>query len=78
MSKQTLQVKSFVYTRLMNFPSSNFSIQNLTLPNFFESIHHIMIAKLSFFHSHITRKNHGFAHDFCNRKVRGNLSFFTC
>ena len=77
MLKQTLQVMSFVYTQSMNSPNSDLVIQNLTLQKLFESIHHIMTVKLSLHHSHITRKNYGFAHDCCKRKVTGNLSCFT-
>lgn len=42
-SRLTMQIMSFVYTCMMDFPNSDFSIKTLISARFLEYLHHIMI-----------------------------------
>ena len=56
--KLTLQVIGFIYSRIMEFPISDFTIQTFTFNNFFESVYQIINVKLDV--------HHGCTQDFCN------------
>lgn len=64
--KLTLQVIGFIYSRTMEFPISDFTIQTFTFNNFFESIYQIINVKLNVYHFHVTDCIHGCTQDFCN------------
>ena len=76
--KLKLQTYAFVYQRLMNFPQGRFDSETLTTINFFESVQRIINVKIHFHHLHVTGKIIGYAHDFCNMKVRENQNQFSC
>ena len=62
----------------MDFPHHKFDFKTVSTSNFFEKLYRILNYKIHYHHSHITGKIFGYAHDVCNRKVRGNkteLSF---
>ena len=44
----------------------------------FESIHQIINVKVHLHHSHVTGEVIGYAHDFCNLKVRENKGVISC
>ena len=56
----------------MDFPSGGFDFDALTTQNLFESVHRVVNVKIHLHHSHVTGKTLGYAHDFCNMKVREN------
>ena len=62
----------------MDFPHGRFDYETLTTLNFFESVHRIINVKIHLHHSHVTGKIIGYAHDFCNVKVRANQNQFSC
>ena len=62
----------------MDFPHGRFDYETLTTLNFFESVHRIINVKIHLHHSHVTGKIIGYAHDFCNVKVRVNQNQFSC
>ena len=64
--KLTLQVIVFIYSRIMEFPISDFIIQTFTFNNFFESVYQITNVKLDVHHFHFTDCIHGYTHGFCN------------
>ena len=70
--KFTLQTYAFAYQRLMDFLHERLDYETLTTLNFFESIHEIINVKIHLHHLHVTGKIIGYAHDFCNMKVREN------
>ena len=49
----------------------------LTTKTFFENVHRIVNVKIHLHHSHVTCEILGYAHDFCNLKVRENQTSFT-
>ena len=49
----------------------------LTTKNFFENVHRIINVKIHLHHSHVTCEILGYAHVFCNLKVRENQTSFT-
>ena len=57
---------------LFDFPGRKDEIKDLVSRNFFNSIMSILHSDYVFHHSHVTGKIWGYAHDFCNRKVREN------
>ena len=71
--KFTLQIYAFLYQRLMDFPTSNsrfVKFETLTTLDLFENVHRAINIKTHLHHSHVTGKIHGYAHSFCNMKVR--------
>ena len=72
--KFTLQTYAFVYQRSMDFPHGRFDYETLTTL----SLHRIINVKTYLHHSHVTGKIIGYAHDFCNMKIRENQNQFSC
>ena len=62
----------------MDFLLSRFDNETLTTINFFESIHRFINVKINLNHSNVTGKIYGYAHDFCNMKVREKQNQFSC
>ena len=56
----------------MDFPKRVLVFETITTKGFFESVYRIVNVKIDFRHSHVTGKIYGYAHDFCNWKVREN------
>ena len=76
--KLTLQIIGFVDSKLMDFPVSEFTIQTFTSNNLFEDIYKIINVKIHLYLSHVTGKIFGCADNFCNRKVTGHQTGFSC
>ena len=70
--KFTMQIYAFVYDSLMDFPANKFEFQTVAATNFFEKLFCVLNCKVHYHHSHITGKIFGYAHDFCNWRVREN------
>ena len=70
--KFSLQIYAFCYDALMDFPHHKFDFKTVTTSNFFKKLYRIINYKIHYHHSHITDKIFGYAHDFCNWKVREN------
>ena len=62
----------------MKFPKNKFEFETVATNNLFENIHKIINAKVHLHHSHVTGEVIGYAHDFCNLKVRGNKGVISC
>ena len=62
----------------MDFPRGKFDYETLTTSDLFIFVHKIINVKIHLHHSHITGKILGYAHDFCNEKVRDNRDAFSC
>ena len=74
--KFTLQLYSFLYDCLMDFPKVKFDeIKTITTKGFMINLHRIINYKVHIHHSHITGEIIGHAHDFCNWKMRENKLF---
>ena len=74
--KFTLQLYSFLYHCLMDFPKLKFDeIKTITTNAFMKNLHRIVNYKVHIHHSHITGEIIGYAHDFCNWKMRENNIF---
>ena len=72
--KFTLQLYSFLYDRLMDFPAVKFDeIKTVTTNAFMINLHRIINYKVHIHHSHVTGEIIGYAHDFCNWKIRENV-----
>ena len=65
-----LQTHAFVYQRLMDFPEGRFDYEALMTINFF--VYRLVNVKIHLHHSHVTGRIYGYAHEFCNMKVREN------
>lgn len=68
----------FAHTRIISFSTTYFSIPSITIFNFFESVLDIMFIMIYLHHFHVTGRIVSYAHDFCNRKIRENYTYFTC
>ena len=76
MPKFTLQLYSFLYDCLMNFPSVKFDeIKTVTPNGFMKELYRVINYKVHIHHSHVTGEIHGYSHDFCNWKLRENQLF---
>ena len=74
--KFTLQLYSFLYDCLMNFPELKFDeVKTITTKGFMQELHRVVNYKVHIHHSHVTGRIHGYAHDFCNWKIRENYLF---
>ena len=72
-SKYALQTYSFFYDRIMNFPTTKFDeIKTVSTPGFITALYIVINCKVHIHHSHVTGKIIGYAHDFCNWRVREN------
>ena len=69
-----LKLYAFVYDAMIDFTPSNSTYDTITTNNFFRNLHCLIKVKVHLHHSHITGKNLGCAHDFCNWNVRKNKS----
>ena len=77
-SKFVLQIYAFVYQRIMDFLRECFNYKTWTTNNLFNFVHKFINVKTNLHHSHITGNIIGYAHDFCNGKVRKNKDMLTC
>ena len=76
MPKFTLQLYSFLYHCLMNFPAVKFDeIKTVTTDGFMKELYRVVNYKVHIHHLHVTGKIHGYSHDFCNWKTRENQLF---
>ena len=74
--KFTMQLYSFIYDCLMDFPSTNFDeIKTVTTRGFLSKIYKILNAKVHLHHSHVRGEIHGYSHDYCNWKSRENKQY---
>ena len=62
----------------MDFLHRRFDYETLRTNELFELVHKIINVKTHLRHSHIMGKIIGYAHDFCNAKVRENKDDLTC
>ena len=71
MPKFTLQLYSFLYDSLMNFPDVKFDeIKTVTTNGFMKELYRVVNYKVHIHHSHVTSIIEGYSHDFCNWKIR--------
>ena len=76
MPKFILQLYSFLYDSLMNFPDVKFDeIKTVTTNGFMNELYRVVNYKVHIHHSHVTGIIEGYSHDFCNWKVRENQFF---
>ena len=70
--KFNLGIYAFVYDCLIYFPKSDIQYETFPTNSFFVNAHHLIKMKVHLHHSHITGKIIGYAHDFCNARVKEN------
>ena len=76
--KFVLQSYAYVYFEKMDFSPNLWSGNYvLTTKTFFENVHKVINVKIHLHHSHVRGEILGYAHDFCNLKVRENQTSFT-
>ena len=47
-------------------------MKRFTTNSFFVNVHHLTKMKVHMYHSHVTAKIIGYAHDFCNARIKEN------
>ena len=71
--KFTMQVYYYFYDMLTDFPPCKFKdLKTVTTKSFLINFYKVLNAKVHIHHSHVTGEIFGYAHDFCNWKVREN------
>ena len=81
----TLRRKAFalMHSRYIDFPISVHDVKKYASSSFFSDIAAVFLDSYKGIHySHVTRKIHGYAHNFCNQKVReltkNSAQYFSC
>ena len=78
-SKFNLEVYSYVYNQLFDFPPNEISYEEITTNKFFSNVNRLIRGKCHLHHSHITGDTTGYVHDFCNKayfeKERSEIPF---
>ena len=69
-NKFNLKVYAYVYNELLTFPSSSLDYETIATTNSFLHTHQLITGKTHLHHSHVTGEIIGFAHDFCNQRVK--------
>ena len=68
-----MQLYAYFYDMMADFPPCKFEdLKTVTTKGFFSSIYRLLQAKVHIHHSHVSGEIFGYAHDFCNWKVREN------
>ena len=62
----------YVYEKVMKFPDNSFEIKTLVTKNFLNDLKSLIASSVVINHSHLTRDTIGYAHDFCNCKLKEN------
>lgn len=70
--KNINKIIGFVYTNIMKFPKNVFVNNGMFSNNFLENVCSIIFGIEVIHHPSITGKIIGYAHSFCNQKVREN------
>ena len=70
--KFNLGIYAFVYDCLIYFPKSDVQYETFTTNSFFVNGHHLIKMKVHLHHSHVIPKTIGYAHDFCNARIKEN------
>ena len=66
------KIIGFVYVNIMKFPKNSLFEGHIFSSYFLENVYNLLFGREVFHHSDITGKIPGYAHDFCNQKVREN------
>ena len=65
-----MQIISFVYNQIVDFPQNKFEIKAVITKTFLDDVKNIFFTSHVIHHSHVTGKIIVYAHDFCNKKTR--------
>ena len=66
---------TFVYSSIIDFPQNKFEIKTVVTKEFFNNVRNLIYGGYVIHHSHVTDEIIGYAHDFCNEKIRENTYF---
>ena len=66
---------TYVYSSIMDFPQNKFEIKTVVTKEFFNNVRDLISGGYVIHHSHVTGEIIGYAHDFCNKKIRENNNF---
>ena len=64
------KVITFVCCSIMDFLENKFKIKTVVTKNVFNGVKDIFFGSYVIHHSHVTGKIVGYAHDFCNKKIK--------
>ena len=64
------KIISFVYSTIMNFPDNKFEIKTVVTKYFFSNVRDLIYGGYIIHYSHVTGEVIGYAHHFCNKKIR--------
>ena len=66
------KIIDFVYLSLMDFSNNKFEIKAVPTKEFFSNVRDLIYGGYVIHHSHVSGQMIGYAHDFCNKKIREN------
>ena len=67
--RDVIKLITFVYSSIMDFPENKFEIKTVVTKKI-NSIKDLLFHSYVIHHSHVTTKIVGYAHEFCNKKLR--------
>lgn len=67
----------FIYNKIMKFPQNNTEIKTLVTKNIFNNVINFIFGEIVVHHSHVSGDIIGYAHVFCNRKLKENQKLIT-
>ena len=69
-SANSYRIIFYVYARIMKFPEKKYQVKTLVTKEFLSVILNILNGQTVLHHSHVTGKVTGYAHNFCNKRLR--------
>lgn len=67
-----VKIITFFYFQIMGFPPNRFEIKTFATKNFFTHVKNLLFGCYVIHHSHLMGEITGYAHCFCNLKIREN------
>ena len=65
-----IKIILFVCREIFDFPGDKREISLFVSKNFVSSVINLLYCDINVHHSHVSGNIHGYAHDFCNKKVK--------
>ena len=66
------KIITFVYSTIMEFSDNRFEMKTVVTKDFFSNVRDLIYGCYVIHHSHVIGEVIGYAHDFCNKKIKEN------
>ena len=69
-----IKIINFIYKKKMDFPNDEFDVKKFVSKNFFDAVLNLLYNDIVIYYPHLNGEIFGYAHDFCNQKVKESRS----